>query len=89
MLAFLVVDRVHNAAAWAAARGWTQLAANRFATPARDDIRVAERMAELVAIPGGIPMIRGPGFDNNPQADEFEALVDAGGARWVSDVVDV
>ena len=83
MIAFLVVDRVPNAAAYGMDHGWVRLSAVRYATPGKNDVRAVERVIEVPHVSGGANLIRGPGFNENAKAQDFEALVERGGGRWV------
>jgi hypothetical protein len=88
MIKFLVVDRNVSAIKFGLERGWTRIAAARYATPHKDDIRVVERYSELPPVGGIAVLIRGPGFNENLQAEDFEALVEKGAARWDEESVD-
>jgi len=83
MIKFLVVDHIPSAVPYAQERGWTQLGYARYATPERDDVRVVARMVELFSLSGGMPLVKGPGFNENRQAEDFEKLVEDGAGRWV------
>jgi hypothetical protein len=82
MIKFLIVDRGVSAVPYGLDRGWTRLAAARYATPQKDDIRVVERVAEIFSTGAAMVLIRGPGFNENIQAENFEALIEQGAARW-------
>jgi hypothetical protein len=75
-------DAVDRACRYAAEQGWARLGAMRFATPQKDDIRVVERLSELFPGGGVMTLIRGPGFNENHHAEDFESLVEQGAARW-------
>lgn len=64
-------------------RGWTQVGADRFYTPQRDDIRLARRFTDIMLLPGGTWFIPGPDFPLNPEARRFLHLIRTGAAKWV------
>lgn len=76
---YLVSRSEESGIAAARARGWTRIAARRFATPENDDVRLVCRLSELVPIPGGTMMLR-DGEDYDPGFDKFVA---EGGGVWV------
>lgn len=64
-------------------RGWTQVGADRFYTPQRDDVRLARRFTDIMLLPGGTWFIPGPDFPLNPEARRFLHLIRTGAAKWV------
>lgn len=76
MIAYLVSPTYLAGVEEAHRRGWIQLAANRFATPARHDMRLVTRMADLVAAPGPTIMMRVIEYDAGPIGER--------GVEWLS-----
>ncbi len=96
MIVFLISPLPPSVVAeWARERGWTRLAAGRFATPNRDDIHLIRRMSEWTPFAGKSAfLMKGPGYDEAPGTDEmkegwerdkapFERFVEDGGGRWI------
>lgn len=80
----------------AAARGWTQIAAHRFATPEKLDVRIAITLRECIPTPGGTRLFKGADYDSGPDGasvDELKAwmteqerfghFVERGQGRWI------
>lgn len=98
MIAFLICATNEAGEGEARERGWTRIAATRYATPEKDDIRVITRADDLV-LPNGAAatMIKGRDYDSGPpeahgeratliwerQRAEFQHVVDNGRGRWV------
>lgn len=59
-------------------RGWERIAAKRFVTPDKDDVRVVCRISELVPLAGKTPMVKAKGYEDGPD-NEFELK------RWAGD----
>lgn len=79
---FLVCAKEAQGLIDAEARGWTRIAAWRFAGPDKDDIRVVRRFSDLG--PGTpLTLIKASDYEDNPEKERFEKFVDAGHARWV------
>ena len=67
MIMFLVASTDESGVADAMARGWTRIAARRFATPQRHDVRVIRSMVDLIV--GQTPvvsMIKGSDYETGP-----------------------
>lgn len=84
MLFFLVCADEARGRAECLGRGWVQVGVARFFTPARDDVRVVRRFADVVLLPGGTWMMAGEDYLRNPERDAFDNLVSAGVAKWVT-----
>lgn len=71
----------------AEARGWTRIARSRFATPAKDDVRVVRRFSDMVPLPGRTPLVKAADFPAEPasgsQAALFAEFVAAGSGEWI------
>ena len=73
MIMFLVAATDESGVADAMARGWTRIAARRFATPQRHDVRVIRSMADLII--GQTPvvsMIKGSDYETGPAKSRDE-----------------
>lgn len=95
MIKYLVCGTVSGGVSDARSRGWVQLAARRFATAVKDDIRVVCRFAEMVPDPAGVTVfVRGGDFPVEPRerdadgrllrpdAADFDEFVRCGHAEW-------
>jgi hypothetical protein len=83
MLYFLVCADEVAGCAECHERGWTQVGAARFYTPARDDVRVIRRFTDMALLPGGTWLMAGRDFAQNPEAQHFLDLTKLGAARWM------
>jgi hypothetical protein len=68
MIAYLVSATATAGVDEALRRGWTRLAAFRFATPQKHDIRLVTRIADLVPTAGVTLLIKGSDYDSGPPA---------------------
>lgn len=82
-------------------RGWTRIAASRFATAEKHDVRVITRASELVPLSGVTLLIKGDDYEAGPAAEdtvafaawagdagqkfEFDRFVLSGRGRWIED----
>lgn len=81
MIMFLVAATDESGVADAMARGWTRIAARRFATPTRHDVRVIRSMVDLIV--GQTPvaqLIKGSDYDTGPAKSKAEDPL--GWLRW-------
>lgn len=87
MILYLVCADDEAGFADAAARGWTRLARSRFATQAKDDVRVVRRFSDMIPLAGKTMMIKAADFPDEPKAESqaalFEAFVASGSGEWV------
>ena len=89
MLIYLVASSLSSGRAYALAQGWIQIAASRFITVpvvkgvGKSDIRLVCHFRELLPIPSGIKIIRGPSWDLHHDREKIEAFVADGGAAFV------
>ena len=54
----------------AAERGWERIAAHRFVTPNKDDVRLIWRYASLLPMAGPTPMIKGSDYETGPPPED-------------------
>ena len=91
---YLVAATLERGIADAAERGWERIAMARFATPAKDDIRVIRRYTDLLPMAGKTPMLKGGDYDSGPDNDyllegwvrekeRFDQFVTEGHGVWV------
>lgn len=81
MIIYLIANDRQEGLDFAESRGWHIIAANRFATPEKDDVRLVTIYNEMMPIPSGTRMIRA--YIEHPQAALFDDLVARGGATWI------
>lgn len=48
--------------------GWERIAATRFVTSGKDDVRIVSRTVDLHPLAGETPMIKGSDYDSGPEA---------------------
>jgi hypothetical protein len=86
MIGYLVGRNREDAADYAQTLGWTRIALDRYATPAKDDIRYIDHAHQLVTFGGqrGFPLYKSPNFSLRSEFDRsrFDMLVDDGTAIW-------
>jgi hypothetical protein len=97
---YLVCSSLERGVKDAEARGCVRIAARRFATPepAKDDLRIVSRFAEMHPMAGKTLLVRGSDFDDMPNPSEqvadlldrwmenhdaFERFVAEGHAEWI------
>ena len=54
----------------AAERGWERIAAHRFVTLSKDDVRLIWRYASLLPMAGQTPMIKGSDYESGPPPED-------------------
>jgi hypothetical protein len=84
---YMVTTDLFSAIKEADGRGWTRIAMARYATPAKDEVRLVRRFMEMVPAADGTRFIRARDFPAEPvagtDAGEFARFVADGHAEWV------
>lgn len=98
MIAYLVTSNPSPNAAdeYALSKKWIKVAAFRWATPERDEIRVIHRMADLALFSNGTRLIKAPDYEDGPERatedaleawiaekEQFDRFVAEGAGKWI------
>lgn len=81
-IAFLIGADKARAVAWATRRGWARIALWRFTNEEREDVRVIDALQDFRSFGSGTRLYRADGWRGRPDTEKWQALVDAGAARW-------
>lgn len=83
MIAYMVGPSLERAVVEGRARGWKELAVGRFATEARDEVRVITRAADLLPFAGDpTPLIRAGDYEDGPEVSGPVTVQEEQRAAW-------
>lgn len=98
-ITFLVASTDDRGIKDAMDRGWVRVARTRFAVARGCEVRVVRRVADLLALLGGTPMIKGSDYEDGPdgaseaglmawiaEKERFDEFVAQGAGFWVEGV---